>query len=307
MVGSNFARSWATETHLARDFTALGHNVHKLSEAVGLSVIEKEASESDLCLYMKAVGLPPAARSMWQRLEARGVRTVSYHLDLYFGLGRQKEIGVDPFWFTGVCFTADGDPMMQAFCEARGVNHRWLPAACVSDEVKRGTYRDKWRYPICFVGSVPYPHAEWPWRNKMISALHARYKDQFKVWTHADQIWDSTSNDVYASTKVVVGDSVALPGHRNYWSNRLYETVGRGGLLVFPRVPGIEMQVRQYDGVIYYEPLNMDSLFMAVDNALMFDREQRSEMTAHGMRTIADRHTYKHRAMSILREVGLLQ
>lgn len=305
MIGSNFARSWATETHLARDFAALGHDVHKLSERVGVDVIEKEASESDLVVYMKAAGLPENARSMWRRLDARGVHTCSYHLDLYFGLGRQKELKVDPFWRTGTVFTADGDPLMQAYCDSLDINHKWLPAACVSDEIGRGTYRDKWRYPLCFVGSVPYPHAEWPFRNQMIEHLRGRYKDQFKTWTHADQIWDLTSNDVYASTHAVVGDSVALVGHENYWSNRLYETVGRGGLLLFPRVPGVESQLRPYEGVVYYEPRDIDSLIDNIENVLSFNRETRAMLTAKGMERIRQEHTYQHRAQTIIREVGL--
>jgi hypothetical protein len=309
IVGSNFFHSWATESHLARDFTALGHDVRKMSERVALPLLEAACSDVDLVVYMKCYGLPPEATAMWQRLEARGVRTASYHLDLYYGLARQVEIGTDPFWRTGMVFTADGDPAMQAYCESLDVNHRWLPAGVVSDEVVRGKPLDKWRYPICFVGKVDGYHREWSWRLTMIELLHSHFKGDFRVWTHADQIWDLTSNDVYASTKVVVGDSLALPGHVNYWSNRYYETVGRGGLLVAPDVPGIETQFTEdssdmppdvWGDLILFDPGDTNDMLDAVEYALTFHREKRAELTAHGMATVAARHTYKHRIATML-------
>lgn len=305
MIGSNWAHSWATESHVARDFMALGHDVHKVSERLTLDAIEAACSECDLVVYMKSVGLPDDAFAMWGRLRNRGVATASYHLDLYYGLPRQDEIGNDPFWRTHDVFTADGDPEMQAYCESLGIRHHWLPAACVSDEVRRGTYRDKFAYPICFVGKAVGYHTQWPWRQQMLDALRQRYKDQFKVWTHADQIWDMVSNDVYASTKVVVGDSLALPGHRNYWSNRYYETVGRGGLLVAPAVPGIDGDFRNGVDLLLHESGDLDSLFAMIDLGVSYDREARAMVTGYGMKTVAARHTYKHRIATMLDALGM--
>src|SRR4051794_35644962 len=112
---SAFAHSWSTESHVARDAEALGHEVTRIVEPpkadnAFLLDLYEAARDSQLMLYTKSCGLPPEAISLWRQLEQAGVRTASYHLDLYVGLPRECEVGVDPFWRTGTVFTVDGDP-----------------------------------------------------------------------------------------------------------------------------------------------------------------------------------------------------
>jgi spore maturation protein CgeB len=53
----------------------------------------------------------------------------------------------------------------------------------------------------------------------------------------ANEMRGTALNYLYAKTKVVVGDSVISP---NYWSNRVVETLGRGGFLIHKEVEGIK-------------------------------------------------------------------
>ena len=99
----NYLHSFCTEAHIARDLEALGHKVVRFQEPPGggdlatLQKIEKAAEGVDLVLWTRTWGLPREATDMWRRIEARGVATASYHLDLYVGLQRQAKVEHDPF------------------------------------------------------------------------------------------------------------------------------------------------------------------------------------------------------------------
>lgn len=307
---SRFAHSWSTETHVARDAEAIGCNVHCIAEdRVGQALARgenPEIPECDLVLYMKADGLPGHAGLWWKALERQGVKTASYHLDLYYGLDRQSQIGNDPFWQTGTVFTADGDPRALAYMRERGVNHRWLPAAIVSDECRAGHVVQELVHDVVFVGSTGAYHRQWPWRQQLLVALDHRYGDRFRAYGHGSKpkMRDFRLNDLYASARVVVGDSLALPGHRNYWSDRYYETIGRGGLLVAPHVDGLDEHFARGAHYLAYRPGDVDDLFGAIDVAL--DMPHMGEtIRLVGREHVAAHHTYRHRVEQLLTEVGL--
>ncbi len=121
-IAANWDRSWATEYHVARELELLGHTVARFDERVladwrpsnengAYDQVLAEADGLDLMLYMAGVHIDYSRGvALWKELEARGVKTASYHLDLYVGLPRQSEVGTTPFWRTGTVFTADGDP-----------------------------------------------------------------------------------------------------------------------------------------------------------------------------------------------------
>ena len=261
---------------------------------------------ADLVLYMRAgKTLPPAETDrLWRALEAQGTKTASYHLDLYVGLKREQEIGLDPFWRTGTVFTADGDLKTQAVFESYGINHSWLPAACVSDETYHGQFDPTLATDIVFVGKTNNYHREWPWRAKMLEALRKRYRNQFKVWTHGSGMRDQRLNDLYASAKIVVGDTLALPGHEYYWSDRYYETMGRGGFLIAPNVPGLELHFDEGTHYVGYEVGDIEGLCRMID-AYLPAAMDRARIAEQGRAHVARKHTYKRRVAHMLDVVEL--
>lgn len=300
---ADFKDPWNTDAHLTRDFEAIDCVVRRLrcAEADFAAVkIAVGAWQPDLVLYMKArAGLPGRwTRHEWTML---GVPTASYHLDLYVGLDREHEIGVDPFFLTEHVFTADGDPETQRIMEYAGVNHHWLMPACVSDETHYGAYERDIASDIAFVGSVNY-HEQWPWRKEMLDLLALRYGDQFRVWTHQDRMRGGRLNNLMASTKVIVGDSLALPGHINYFSDRYFETIGRGGVLVAPYVEGLP-----FVPGVHYMPYTAGvawSMFDQIDY-LLDHAAPAAIMRNRGQAFVREHHTYKDRASQLLTEVGL--
>lgn len=308
---SGFDHSWGTETHVARDAEAIGCEVVRISERGGHEAISYEVSSKgpfDLVLYMKHHGVRDGdLRTVWDACRRIGTPTASYHLDLYAGLPRAVEIGVDPMWFTDFVFTADGDPGTRDMCEVLGIDHRWLPAAVVSDETVPGHARRDLARDVVFVGGTANYHpSSWPWRRELVEGLHARYRERFRVWGHNDvpRMRGKMLNDLYASVGVVVGDSLALPGHVNYWSDRYYETLGRGGFLVAPNVPGIEQHFDIGDHFFAYNLGDLDSVFALVDAALAMP-DARDRMARAGHARVVAQHTYQHRVRQLLQEVGL--
>lgn len=303
-IASNFGNTWGTETHLAREFEALGHEVHKLSERLPYHVLTRHAQDCDAVFYMKALGMEHGAQ-LWDDCRRVGVPTASYHLDLYYGLRRGSEIGNDPMWRTDFVFTADGDPGFADYCADRDINHHWMPGACVTDEIMRGKIRPLYEHDIVFTGMLRNYHPEWPWREQMLDAMKRRYDRSFVAYSHVDCVRDMELNDMCRSARVVLGDSLSPTGHTNYWSDRYYEVVGRGGLLVAPEVPGIETQFTDSEHLLFYEPRDEKSLYETIDYALSLGHDVREQIITDGMQHVRDHHTYRHRALAMLTKMGL--
>lgn len=303
-----FEHSFATEAHAARDAEALGVTVDRVIETRNadprfLAELEERATGADLLIYQKTHGLPAAATDLWARLEAGGTATASYHLDLYIGLRRGRQAFDDPFWRTGTVFTADGDPATTARLAELGINHRWLPAAVVSDETELGQQQERYDHDVVFVGSQRY-HPEWPWRTELLDYLKARYGARFAIYDHHPPTRGQDLNDLYATARVVVGDSLALPGHERYWSDRYYETIGRGGFLVAPHVPGIDEHFTDWEHLRYYDVGDTASVGALVDHYLDHPKQARA-IASRGREHVAAHHTYRNRVAQMLAELGL--
>mgnify|MGYP000601392962 CR=1 FL=1 len=308
----NFTAPWCSEVHIARDFEYLGHDVVRLQEPPGggshatLAELEEQATGADLVLWTRTWGLPPEATALWRRLEANGVQTASLHLDLYRGLARQKQLKRDPFWSTGHVFTPDGDPASAEFFASLGINHRYSAPAVVSDECVPGNRHDRYDFDVVFVGSYGY-HPEWPWRTHLIDHLADRYGPRFRRFggdlpegpTRGQDL-----NDLYATARVVVGDSLCPPGHTRYWTDRYYETVGRGGFLIAPEVPGIEEHFDDGEHLRFYTHGDLDQIDSLVDHYVANPEEARL-IANNGQAHVAANHTYKHRLAALLDTIGL--
>lgn len=305
----NYQFPWCTEVHIARDLEALGHTVVRFQEPPGggdlstLEAIEQAAAGADVVLWTRTWGLPPETTAMWRRIEARGVATASYHLDLYVGLERQAKVACDPFWTTGTVFTPDGDPESARWFHREKINHVWMPPAVVSDECVPGIDRPELQHDVVFVGSKHY-HPEWRHRPALLRWLKETYGDGFRRYGGDARIMRGQDlNDLYASAKVVVGDSLCLPGHTNYWSDRICETLGRGGFLIHPRVPGIEEQFTDGEHVVLYDFWDFDGLRELIDDYLQLP-DERERIAKAGQAHVAANHTYQHRLASALQHLA---
>jgi hypothetical protein len=239
-------------------------------------------------------------------LKRSGIPTVTYHLDLWLGLQRQKDLETDDFYrHIGHFFTVD-KLMADWFNENTDVKGHYLPAGvfheeCYLQEVNGSQHQND----VVFVGSKGY-HPEWGYRPKLINWLTQTYGDRF---THVggDGIGTLRGDDLnrlYAGSKVSVGDTLCLNfDYPYYWSDRVWETLGRGGFMIHPYVKGMEEHFEDKKHLVFYEYGNFDQLRELIDYFLTHDAEREAIRRA-GHEHVKANHTYQHRWQHILSEVS---
>ena len=293
----NFRPSFSTETHVAQSLEALGCRVVRAQEdATTRAQLTALTREVDVLLYTRTWTLPGPDPIGW--LRSLPVPTVSYHLDLYAGLARGRDLSRDPLWHTRHVFTADGGSA--AFFRDRGINHHYLKAGVLADECYRAEPTERFRAQVGFVGSYDY-HPEWPYRRRLIDFLRASYGSAFiKHGQPETSIRGHELNQLYASVKVIVGDSLCVGfDHPYYWSDRVYETLGRGGFLIHPYVFGLEEELVDRQHIVYYRFGDFAGLRRLIDYYLVHD-DERETIRAAGHERVKERATYRERMRQLL-------
>lgn len=292
----NFRHTFCTESDLAWSFEHIGHEVIRIQEDLAtVTDLHSAVLDADMFIWVHTHGWNNLSdfemHDFLAFLRKRSIPSASFHLDKYFGIPeREQRIGIDPFWKADFVFTADGG--FQEHFWSRGVNHFWLPPGIVERAVHYGFPRTDLRCDVAFVGAGLGYHPCYPFREELIKFLHKNYAGRFK---HFEGIRESGLNDVYASAKVVVGDSI-FAGTPKYWSDRLPETAGRGGFLLFPRIEGMTIPCATY------EPQNLSDLKEQIDRWLEQPVERRA-ITAACIEHVREHDTYRHRVNEILRVV----
>lgn len=298
----------STESYVAQALESLGHTVFRVQEnTVNYSTAASKlrAWGVDVVFWTRTPSYrcdPDEQARFVQDCARFGIQTVGLHLDKYWDLDRQTDIIEHPWWRQDVVFTADGGN--QDRFAAVGVNHHWWRPAVAASQCVRGQYRAEYASPIAFVGSQRY-HREWPWRQQMIKYLNLTYRKRFRQFGRSgDRLADDQLSDAYASVKVVVGDSCGAGGTGFYWSNRIPETLGRGGFLLHPAVPGMEDHYADGQHLVTYKPGDARGLKLLIDRWLQ-DPDGRDRITNAGMRRVLERDTFEIRMREVCEMLGI--
>lgn len=315
----NFGPPGSTENDLRWTLEQMGHEVTQLQEEVPASWSWLDAHigvDLDMVLWTRTAGLAaqvPLATQRGMQLKARraGIPTVGYHLDRWWGLSREPDVLTEPWFMCEHVFTPDGahdDDWALA-----GVNHHYMPPAICARKVMQGSYREDYAFDIVFVGSwMGGYHAEWAHRQQLIDHLRQGYGRRvgFFPQRQGDPRIDGADRaDLFASAKVVVGDSCLVPladgtPMHHYCSDRVFETIGQGGLLLHPQVTGI---LGEADGdlltagehALSWELYNWADLDSAIESVLN-DPTQYAEVAHDGYEEVAAHHTYTQRLQDAL-------
>ena len=95
-----------------------------------------------------------------------------------------------------------------------------------------------------------------------------------------------------------MGESFYWPG---YWSNRIYESIGRGGLTIHPYVPGLEEEFEEGEECIFFNRWNFEDLFSKIDYYLdKANGEERETIIEKGMERVRKDHTLLNRCNQIM-------
>jgi hypothetical protein len=296
----NFQVPYSTESHHKWTWEKLGWEVVALQQQTTTTeAVLAACADAQLLQVTATHGWPLNGRispeEMLIRVREMGIPSFSYHLDLYFGLQtldrRDERIGKHWSWGVDHFFSTDGSHDTEY--AARGVVHHYLPPGVVEYGCYKGIFTPSLAADIGFVGSTGY-HPEYPYRPRMIADLKARYGSRFRVYTG---MREEALNDTYASIKVVVGDH-CFAGMPYYWSDRLPETCGRGGFLIYPRTEGMTIPTATY------EPQNSRDLFEKIDYYLAHE-EERLKIRDAAFEHVRAYDTYTNRLQEIVRVIGV--
>lgn len=306
----NFQPEYSTENDVRKAFESLGHEVICVQENdFNPSFID--AREYDLVLitstWDNAIPLDRWLTFMYDCAQD-GVPTATLHLDTFWGKSRGgRKWWLNPMFHTAYIFTADGD--YQKEWKAFGKNHIWLPPAVRHDAAHSGKFREEYACDVAFVGSngVGYHEDVWSYRRELVDNLRAMC--QRNGWSFKNPGGDDPKisrsddmNDFYASAKVTVGDSLCLMKEASqYWSDRIPEATGRGGLLIMPE---IDAMTETWEVLPTYKWGDFEQLEKIV--RLYLESEEDRKLVQRACQTITSRnHTYVNRVQTIMKEVGL--
>lgn len=271
------------EEYIARSFEMLGCEVVRISQQMATHDIERILLKEklDILLYCKWEQ-PVSLNETIDTLKREGVRTVCWLFDLYFNYQRERYMKNNRFFRSDYVFTTDG-----------GNDHRWKELGINHFCVRQGIYAPECFieesnpvYDVIFVGSENPYHPE---RTALMKELGLKYNFSWFGRRDTNEVRGTRLNSIFAETKVVVGDSVYSP---NYWSNRVVETLGRGGFLIHKEVPGIK---EEYPYLVTYDT----DLFEKIDYYLAHE-DERKEIVQKNFEFVRDNYTMEKQCQKLL-------
>jgi hypothetical protein len=309
----NFRVSYTSESDYKWTLEKLGHTVFPLqeTEATGEKVLET-ALKCGALFWVKTHGWNTPGmpmREVLAKLKEAGIPSFGYHLDLWLGIEREKDLKDNDYWNLEYFFSVDKE-MADYLTANTQVKGYYLQAGVVEKHCFLGTKKAKHLHDVVFTGSYEY-HKEHPYRKELIDFLHKTFSARFRRYGHpaVDQpnayyIMGTALNDLYASTKVVVGDTLCPNFTKPYYfSNRSFEVTGKGGFLIHPYIVGLEDCFELGKEIVTYKYGDFEELKEKIDYYLTHP-EEREEIRLAGHRRTKRFHTFTNRLQTMLAVIG---
>ncbi len=272
---AKFNKMW-DEEYIARGFEDLGHTVGRVSESSKYRQIiaDIEVFKPDVVIFAKF--RQPFAQDVIDYCKSKGIKTVCWVFDLYWGYNREHQLKT-PAFNADYIFTTDG-----------GNDDRWKERGIRHNCVRQGIYKPECVlekgekiYDVLFVGSFNPYNKE---RNRILDLVNADFSLKWIGKNNDNEVRGMKLNRLYAEAKVVVGDSVYSP---HYWSNRVVETLGRGGFLIHAEVEGLK---EAYPHLVTYKRGDYGDLKSKIEYYLKNDK-QRNDIIKKNYKWVRDNYT----------------
>jgi len=221
------------------------------------------------------------------------ILTVAWIWDLYWGCRseRPKQFRAD------MLFTTDAGHQKEF--NAYRTNHKVLRQGIhephhrmyLPPQYKNsgGQITSEYLHDVAFVGGA----TGHPSRTKLVRWLKRTYGPRM---IHHTNVRGLDLNRALARAKVVVGDT--WPS-RHYWSNRIYEILGRGGFLLHPRTEGLSREFTDRVHYVAYERDDFPRLRRTIDHWLSNEAE-REAIRNRGFQLVGRHYTYTVRTATLL-------
>jgi len=250
--------------------------------------------------------------------KANNIKTITYHPDGYYNynvapehhsvLGNDNWIGTrhesvtrenkNLIYLADFVFTPEGYAN-KAYKEL-GINHYTLRQGIYNGCCYKGNPIYK-PYDILFVGNDIGPHHGY--RHELITFLKETYKDRFLQIgkNNEHEVRMDNLNDLIASSKIIIGESII---HPFYWSNRIYETIGRGGFCLHAYHEGIE---KEYEIGKHFDVFYREKGFEEIANKINYwlkNNEKREQVANNGMIHTQKYHTLYNRVVELVKIIN---
>lgn len=305
----NFRFDFCSEVHHAKSLESMGHEVVRLQETVATrEQLLEEGLKSDIVVAIHTHGWQTPGLLSWEfisdEFRAAGVPFITYHLDLWFGLARQKDL--DDEFYKGLHWFFTVDKLMADWLnENTNTKGYYIPAG-VYDKETVMLNQQQVGYDIVFTGSRNY-HPEYPYRPQLVDFLSKTYGRRFIHIGNDGEVGQQRGlalNQIYRNAKISVGDTLNINfEYPYYYSDRLFEQPGRGAFQIFPNIKGVEDCYEDGKEIVLYEHGNLEDLKEKIDYYLAHHSEREAIRQAGFERTKRD-HTYVKRWGEILRVVN---
>lgn len=274
------------EEYIARSFEMLGCEVIRIPitttpDDIALNL---RKIEPDFILFPKW-DCPNKVKYTIEELQRRGTKTICWLFDLYFGYTREYQVNLMSFFKADYVFTTDNGHNDRF--EALGINHKCVRQGIYKPECMLLPFKDI-KYEIVFVGSESPIYPE---RNKLVKKLDATWFGK----RNTDELRGNKLNELYCETRIVIGDSYPSP---HYWSNRIVETLGRGGFLIHKETEGLK---EEYPYLITYK--NEKDLKEKIEYYKTHEEERR-EIIIKNYEWVRDNYTCDKQCQKLLNYIS---
>ncbi|QKY78572.1 glycosyltransferase [Streptomyces phage Dryad] len=275
--------------------------VHEAAQAADPEEVLRQAKDADLFLWLRTHNNDPHgdAYTMLRRIEDTGTPTVGMHMDLYWNIPQREplvNVQQNPWWSCQRVYTADGGHA-EEFAE-RGVNHFWMPPGFGDKHfgLVELPKRNRFKKRYVFVGSNSRGvHGEH--RTEMLKWATKTYAGGFQRYGAHNKIYGVELSQLYASARIVIGDSAPSD---YYWSDRIPTTMGRGGVLAYPRTVGLEENGYNDGNMVLFDRFEFDELKEKIDS---LSNDDIANMREAALTVTEERHMWRHRLLQIKEEV----
>jgi spore maturation protein CgeB len=181
-----------------------------------------------------------------------------------------------------------------------GINQQLMRQAISKEFCYVSPPKEEWESDIIFIGSL-VNNSLYNYRYKLVDFLNKNYGSKFLHLgsNNPYQIRNSELNTLISSTKIVICDSVFAKG---YWSNRIYESMGRGGFCLHSYTEGLENDFIIGEHLDTYKHDNYIDLKQKIDYYLN-NSKLRKKIAKKGFTFIKENHTITHRCLEVINKI----